>query len=144
MALVVKNQPDIAGGVKRIWLDPWVRKAPWRRAGQPTPVFLPGESHGRRSLAGCSPRGHKESDTTERLHPGWIGKSLIRTWDFCIYLRCSFIMLIKACSLKQVLLIKCSSHIFLFRKLLQGILQLLDIHHRWNCWFINRLSWLQE
>ena len=40
----------------------------WRRKWQPTPVFLPGESHGRRSLVGYSPRGHKESDTTERLH----------------------------------------------------------------------------
>ena len=35
--------------------DPWVRKIPWRRKWQPTPVFLPGESHGRRSLAGYSP-----------------------------------------------------------------------------------------
>jgi len=34
----------------------------------PTPVLLPGKSHGRRSLEGCSPWGHKESDTTERLH----------------------------------------------------------------------------
>ena len=38
------------------------------RKWQPTPVFLPGESHGRRSLVGCGPRGRKESDTTERLH----------------------------------------------------------------------------
>ena len=37
----------------------------WRRKWQPTPVFLPGESHGRRSLVGCSPCGHTESDTTE-------------------------------------------------------------------------------
>ena len=37
----------------------------WRRKWQPTPAFLPGESHGQRSLAGCSPRGRKESDTTE-------------------------------------------------------------------------------
>ena len=37
----------------------------WRRKWQPTPVFLPGESHGRRSLVGCSPWGHRESDTTE-------------------------------------------------------------------------------
>ena len=47
--------------------DPWVWKIPWRRAWQPTPVFLSGESHGQRSLVGCSPWGHKESDTTERL-----------------------------------------------------------------------------
>ena len=39
----------------------------WRK-WQPTPAFLPGESHGQRSLAGYSPRGHRESDTTERLH----------------------------------------------------------------------------
>ena len=40
----------------------------WRRKWQPTPVFLPGKSHGWRSLVGYSPWGHKESDTTERLH----------------------------------------------------------------------------
>ena len=45
--------------------DPWVGKIPWRRKQQPTPVFLPGESHGQRSLVGYSPRGHKESGTTE-------------------------------------------------------------------------------
>ena len=39
----------------------------WRRKRQPTPVFLPGESHGLRSLVGCSPWGHKESDMTEWL-----------------------------------------------------------------------------
>ena len=47
---------------------PWVGKIPWRRKWQPTPVFLPGESHGRRSLVGYSPRGRKELDMTERLH----------------------------------------------------------------------------
>ena len=45
-----------------------VGKIPWRRAWQPTPVFLPGESLGWRSLVGYSPRGLKESDTTERPH----------------------------------------------------------------------------
>ena len=39
-----------------------------RRRLHPTPVVLPGESHGRRSLVGCSPWGREESDTTERLH----------------------------------------------------------------------------
>ena len=38
---------------------------PWGRKWQPTPVFLPGESHGQRSLVGYSPRGRKELDTTE-------------------------------------------------------------------------------
>ena len=40
----------------------------WRRKWQPTPVFLPGEAHGQRSLAGYSPCGHEELDMTERLH----------------------------------------------------------------------------
>ena len=48
--------------------DPWVGKIPWRRKWQPTPVFLPGESHGERSLVGYSPRGHKDLDMTEQLH----------------------------------------------------------------------------
>ena len=40
----------------------------WRRQWHPTPVVLPGKSHGQRSLVGCSPWGHEESDMTERLH----------------------------------------------------------------------------
>ena len=47
--------------------NPWVRRMPWRRKLQCTPVVLPGKSHGRRSLVGYSPRGHKESDTNEQL-----------------------------------------------------------------------------
>ena len=46
-------------------LIPWVRKIPWRRKWQPTPVFLPEKSSGQRSLAGCGPEVCKESDTTE-------------------------------------------------------------------------------
>ena len=60
---VVKNLLAI----RRLGFSPWVGKMPWRRACHSTPVFLLGESHGQRSLAGYSPRGHKESDTTERL-----------------------------------------------------------------------------
>ena len=60
----------------QIRFDPWVRKIPWRREWQPTPVFLPGESHGQRSLAGYSLWGRKESDTTERLTPSLPGFSL--------------------------------------------------------------------
>ena len=48
--------------------SPWVGKSPWRRKWQSTPVLLPRKSHGQRSLAGYSPRGRKESDTTEQLH----------------------------------------------------------------------------
>ena len=50
---------------KRCRFDPWVGKISWTREWQPTLVFLPGEFHGQRSLAGCIPWGCKESDTTE-------------------------------------------------------------------------------
>ena len=53
--------------LRRCGFNPWVRKIPWRRKWQPTPVFLPGESLGQRSLVGYNPRGCKESNTTERL-----------------------------------------------------------------------------
>ena len=43
---------------------------PWRRAWQPTPVFSPGKAYGQRSLAGCSPWSHRESDATELTHTG--------------------------------------------------------------------------
>ena len=51
---------------KRPGFDPWVGKIPWRRKWLFIPVFLPGDSHGQRSLMGYSPWGHKESDMTEQ------------------------------------------------------------------------------
>ena len=48
--------------------DPWVGKIPWRRKWQPTPLFLPGESHGRRSLVGYCPQDSTELDKTELIH----------------------------------------------------------------------------
>ena len=49
------------------WIQSLGQEDPWRRKWQPTPVFLPGESHGQRSLEGYSPWGHKELDMTEQL-----------------------------------------------------------------------------
>ena len=68
---------------KRGGFDCWVRKIPWRRAWQPTPVFLPGEFPGQRSLKGCSPQGRKETElkqlstrarrSVSRVRPeGWL------------------------------------------------------------------------
>ena len=76
-SLTPKESLDFPGGVsrkepvyqcrrlKRHGFDPWVGKIPWRRSWQPTPVFLPAESYGQRSLVDYSPWGHKESDMTE-------------------------------------------------------------------------------
>ena len=60
---MVKNLPAI----RRPRFSPWVRKIPWRREWLLTPVFLPGKSHRRMSLAGYSPWDPKESDMTEQL-----------------------------------------------------------------------------
>ena len=55
LAAGVKNLPANVGDVKRCQFHPWVWKIPWRGAWQSTPVFLPGESYGQRSLVGYSP-----------------------------------------------------------------------------------------
>ena len=60
---MIKNPPV----VWETGFNPSVGKIPWKRALQPNPVFLPGESHGQRGLAGYNPWGHKESDTNEQL-----------------------------------------------------------------------------
>ena len=62
---MVKNPPASTGDVGSI---PGSKKISWRRKWQPTPVLLPGESHGQRSLAGSSPWGHRELPTTKWAH----------------------------------------------------------------------------
>ena len=53
---------------KRHGFNPWVRKIPWSRHWQPTPVFLPRKFHGQWSLAGYSPQGHKDLDMIEHAY----------------------------------------------------------------------------
>ena len=84
--IVVKNPPANVGD-KRRGCDSWVRKIPWRRKWQPTPVFLPGKSHEQRSLAGYSPWGCTESDTTEA------------TWHTHEYTSMKYLMLSKGDSI---------------------------------------------
>ena len=69
---------------RRCGFDPWVGKIPWRRGRSPTPVFLPGESHGQRSLGGYSPWDYKESDMTEQLHSPTPYKLTARSNQNCI------------------------------------------------------------
>ena len=59
----MKNPP----AMQEMGVDPWVGEILWSRKWQPTPVLLPGKSHGQRSLVGYSRKGHKVSDRTERL-----------------------------------------------------------------------------
>ena len=61
VAQMIKNLPV----VQETWFSPWVRKIPGRRKWQPTPLFLPGESHGQKSLVGYNPWGRKESNKAE-------------------------------------------------------------------------------
>ena len=60
MAQMVKNLPAMQGLISGL------ERFPWKKEGLPTPVFLPGKSHGQKSLEGSSPWGHKEPDTTEQ------------------------------------------------------------------------------
>ena len=72
MAQSIKNP----AAIWETWVRSLVGKIRWGRAWQSTSVFLPGESHGQRGLAGCRPRGHEESDTTERLSPAQPSRSV--------------------------------------------------------------------
>ena len=65
---------------RRYRFDPWVRKIPWRRSWQPTPVFLPGKSYKQKSQVGYRPWGREGSDTTEHA----------RTWH-CVFLTLSLV-----------------------------------------------------
>ena len=73
--IIIRGQKDGSlcyampeGLVKQFAINQKAVNVPRRRQWHPTPVLLPGKSHGRRSLVGCCPWGHQESDTTERLH----------------------------------------------------------------------------
>ena len=69
---------------RRPRFDPWVGKIPWRRKWHPTLVFLPGEFHGQRSLAGYSPWVCKESDVPER-----VTLSTLKQWKCILFQFCS-------------------------------------------------------
>ena len=93
---------------RRPGFNPWVGKIPWRRERQPTPVLLPGNSHGQRSLVGYSPRGCKESDTTEQLHflsfllRGWFLMAFQTKQIFsCILGRNSYMKAVNGCPCNQ-------------------------------------------
>ena len=78
VAQMVKNPPVIG----RPGFNPRVGEIPWRRAWQPAPVFWPGEAPGQRSLAGHSPCGHNELDTTERLTHLFLPVKFVGTTSF--------------------------------------------------------------
>ena len=85
---------------RRHEFDLCVGKIPWRRKWQPTPVFLPGEFHGQRSLVGYSLWGHKESDMTEHTRSpfGHFSKLFGFSWSLSckhvVQLLCDFLLLV--------------------------------------------------
>ena len=90
VAQMVKRLPHCSG---RPGFSPWGKKISWGMKWQPTSVFLPGESHGWRSLTGYSPRGCKESDMTEQFYfllfiGGWAQTSVF----FLVFLEIKFLI----------------------------------------------------
>ena len=79
-----KNPPANAVDIKRCGFDPWVEKIPWRSAWQPTPVFLPGKSHGHRNLASYSPMGlQRVGYSISGLY--WTHREYTKTVDHCAF-----------------------------------------------------------
>ena len=66
---------------RRPGFNAWVGKIPWRRAWKPTPIFLPGEFQGQRSLADWGPWGHKRSQSWT-----WLNTAFNIDQEFCIWL----------------------------------------------------------
>ena len=86
VAQMVKHPP----AMQETGFNPWVGKIPGRRKWQPTPVFLPGEFHRQRSLAGYRPWSRKESDTTEQLtHTPHDPIQVMHIWHFFYVILCS-------------------------------------------------------
>ena len=98
-AQTVNNLP----AMRETGFDPWVGKIPWRRDRLATPAFLPGESHGQKSLAGYSPWGCKDSDMTERLtHTHFMNHIYVRMLPYKLYVDCYFESLKVYCQVSNV------------------------------------------
>ena len=72
----VENLP-VTQEPQEMWVPSLGRQDPGRRKWQPTPVFLPGKSHGQSSLVGYSPQGRKQSDTPEHAHMPSVSNTLV-------------------------------------------------------------------
>ena len=83
--------------VQQTGVHPWIWKILWRRAWQPTPVFLPGESHGQRSLAGYSPWGRKESDTAESTQHECIHTLRSVSWGRSHFISLHVVLNVESC-----------------------------------------------
>ena len=70
---------------RRHWFSPWVRKSPCRRKWQPTPVLLPGESHGQRSLAGYRPWAHRVGhDSMTKQQYVWLSHFVVHLKPYLV------------------------------------------------------------
>ena len=83
---MVKNLP--AGDTGDLGWIPGLKKIPWKRKREPTPVFLPGKFHGQRSLVGCSPWACKELHMTEYIHAHTHTRTHMHTHtcSVCVYI----------------------------------------------------------
>ena len=92
-SVVKKKKKKIHLQCRKCGSDAWVRKIPWRRKWQPTPVILPGKSHGQRSLVGFSPRGRKrvrhDCVTKNKTNTSYVSGNELNAWQVLFYFICS-------------------------------------------------------
>ena len=90
VSVLVKNPSVMQETCRTHGFNFWVREILWRRKRQPTPILMPGKFRRHRSLAGCSPWGHKEWDTTDHLtateEDYWLPSNLPGKGEFTVFL----------------------------------------------------------
>ena len=109
--------------IQECGFDPWVGKIPWSRKWHPTPVFLSGKFHGQKSLAGYSPWGYKEPDTTEHHQVSATRASYRKKSTNILANTVKFILLIYNSVVFNIFTELCSHHHYLI---------LEYFHHSWK------------
>ena len=103
-----------AGYVKRHGFDPWVEKSPWRRSWSPTPVFLPGESHGQEPSRYTQTQTQTHTDTHTQTHTHTLEYCLVKKNDIlpivAIWMDLEGIMLSEI-SQKKTYTVKCQLYV---------------------------------
>ena len=134
---------------RRPWFDSWVEKIPWRKDRLPTPVFLPGEFHEQRSLAGYSPWGRKDLDLTEWLSTAQHSiqvqsKNVSVSFSMWISIHSSAVCWINLSFSVELLWHLCQNsidHIYMVLFLDSFVILYIHLHAKHTVFFLLKYSW---